>query len=434
MLFAFALALAGATARAAPESCADFRKKLPKGWLQGFAEVPEDWRAPTGRKIKIFYYGKKPPAGDLPTVFFNGGPGESSHASFDAFQATDQGRDLAMIYFDQRGTGCSTPYPVGQDVPTLKRLLLYGSRAIVLDAEAIRKKLFGTAQWRAFGQSYGGYIVHRYLEVAPDGLATALAHGAAIYQDDGEFTKLRLLAQKRSTARFFTAHPMAKAALVKARSQITPTTCFQDKWQKVCGPAILDYLVYFLAYESSWISLSSLMQNLATNIKVALPDFVTNNILTERSTSLLPASVIGLIEAPPESPDAKGRGSCEVALSRLAAKGEKAELWLLNECRYYTAVTSLAQPTNDALSQTTFDPDPFRLDAVLASLKARPKLKLYLYASKNDPLVPADAFVDEAKVLGKLVKFRYLKASGHEGFLTEPRVWKDLEATRKKRR
>ena len=55
-------------------------------------------------------------------------------------------------------------------------------------------------------------------------------------------------------------------------------------------------------------------------------------------------------------------------------------------------------------------------------------MKSYLDASKDDPIVPAGAFIGEAKALGNRLRFRYFKASGHDGFLTEPRVWKDLEA------
>lgn len=66
---------------------------------------------------------------------------------------------------------------------------------------------------------------------------------------------------------------------------------------------------------------------------------------------------------------------------------------------------------------------------MIRSLQANPALKFFLYASKDDPIVPAGAFVDEARQRGTLVQFRYLKDSAHDGFLTEPRVWKDLDAT-----
>lgn len=414
------------TARAEPLTCAQFRGALPKQWLQGFVDVPEDWAKPAGAKIKIFYYGRKQAdAAEVPIVFFNGGPGQDSHSSYDAFQGTNDGKTAPLIYIDQRGTGCSTPYPNGQDVASLTRMLKYGSRAIVQDAEAVRKKLFGAKTWRAFGQSYGGYIVHRYIEVAPAGLAAAFSHGAAIYQDDADFLRLRLLAQKKATDRYFAKYPADRAALALAKSQIKPTTCFQDRSMKICGLPILDVLVFVLAFDYQWPDLHLLIEGLATQQKVALPSLVKDLILTgTRSSTILPASVIDLMESPPEAPDARGRGTCDVAFGRLAAAGVKVEDWIFNECRYLNAIQSLSQPPPSNLAQVTFVPDPFNLKAVITST-----VPFYLYASKNDPLVPAGAFVDEAKALGKNVKFRYLKDSGHDGFLTEPRVWQDLADT-----
>lgn len=413
------------------EECAAFRKTLPKGVFQGFLEVPEVWANPGGPKIKIFYYGRKAAGREIPLVFFNGGPGQASHESFQAFEESPDGRALPMIFFDQRGNGCSSPYPTGNDVKTMTRLLNYGSRAIVLDAEALRKKIYGDkVTWRAFGQSYGGYIVHRYLEVAPGGLAAALAHGAAIYKDDGDFARLRILAQKRSADRYFAKYPQDVANLAKAKAQIGPKTCFQNKTMKVCGPAMLDSIVYVLAFENTWPDLHGLIEQLAVNSKAALPAYINSSVLTEpQGAGLLPTSIIATIEAPAEAAADRGKTSCEVAQGRLKAEGQKPETWAFNECRYFDAITSLATPSVDALTNTTYVPDPFSLEAVAKALKANPGLPFFLYASKNDPIVPIGAFVDEVKALGSLVKLRFLKDSGHDGFLTEPRVWRDLKAT-----
>src|SRR5438874_806029 len=63
------------------------------------------------------------------------------------------------------------------------RLTHYGSTGIVSDAEPIRKHLFKDAPWKIFGQSYGAYIVHRYVTQAPDSIISASAHGDAILPD-----------------------------------------------------------------------------------------------------------------------------------------------------------------------------------------------------------------------------------------------------------
>ena len=56
---------------------------------------------------------------------------------------------------------------------------------------------------------------------------------------------------------------------------------------------------------------------------------------------------------------------------------------------------------------------------------------VFCLASADDPIVPADAFTEEAAALKGLVQLRYLQNSGHDGFLTEPQIWQDLAATQR---
>ena len=164
----------------ANEECKDFQEQeIPKDWFQGTLTVPEDVSHPEGAKVNIFYYGNINPD-SIPTVFFNGGPGHSSHGS-EVFLAKyqrlfDLGKKVSVIFLDQRGTGCSSGYPRGRDDATLQRLRLYGTRGIVEDAEALRAKLWPGKPWIASGQSYGGYIVHRYVMLHPEGLRAAFSH------------------------------------------------------------------------------------------------------------------------------------------------------------------------------------------------------------------------------------------------------------------
>src|SRR6185437_2571077 len=100
------------------EECTNFlRFELfdQPGLTYDWITVPEDWDHPdSSPKIHVFYYRWKKLQADGredPIVFFNGGPSMSSHTSEETFQANPAAAELDLIYIDQRGTGCSDPYP-----------------------------------------------------------------------------------------------------------------------------------------------------------------------------------------------------------------------------------------------------------------------------------------------------------------------------------
>src|SRR5262245_43861112 len=101
------------------QECEEFRQALnqdaPGLWTQGWVTVPEAWSKPNSKQIRVFYYARliRDSQGQIakPTVFFNGGPGFDSHSSYDTIEPLEAPQSLSMIYIDQRGTGCSDPYP-----------------------------------------------------------------------------------------------------------------------------------------------------------------------------------------------------------------------------------------------------------------------------------------------------------------------------------
>jgi pimeloyl-ACP methyl ester carboxylesterase len=122
---------------------------------------------------------------DLPTlVFFQGGPGGA--APRPETRSGWLGKALEghrVLLLDQRGTGLSTPVtsetlPAEGDAAAQAAYLAhFRADAIVEDAEAIRRELLGDRPWRALGQSYGGFVLLRYLSAAPEGLEAALITG-----------------------------------------------------------------------------------------------------------------------------------------------------------------------------------------------------------------------------------------------------------------
>ncbi|MBC7742441.1 MAG: hypothetical protein H7061_09600, partial [Bdellovibrionaceae bacterium] len=50
----------------------------------------------------------------------------------------------------------------------------------------------------------------------------------------------------------------------------------------------------------------------------------------------------------------------------------------------------------------------------------------FLYSGRFDVFVPFETFVEEIRYLGDIIHYKNFESSGHEGFLSEPLVWKNL--------
>ncbi len=162
---------------------------------------------------------------DQPTlVFFQGGPG--GMAPRPETRSGWLGKALEghrVLLLDQRGTGLSTPVTPetlvaeGNAEAQAGYLSHFRADAIVADAEVIRRALLGDRPWRALGQSYGGFVILRYLSAAPEGLEAALVTGGIpsltrSVDDVYRATYPRVEAKNRA---FFERYPHA-AALARA--------------------------------------------------------------------------------------------------------------------------------------------------------------------------------------------------------------------------
>ena len=413
----------------ADTQCERFIRLLPRDVQSDYISVPEDWSNPNSRRIRVFYYfreghdfvGKK----HLPVVFFNGGPGSDSHSGFYSIEEEMNAQILPFVYIDQRGTGCSDPYPSGQDPETAKRVTLYGSRAIVQDAEEIRKSLFGIAsKWRAFGQSFGGRIVHRYIQIAPEGLASAHIHGSSLMKDPVEGMTLRLRSQRRVAENYFAAYPTDREILRRARQLVAPDRCYERDGIHACGPALLDGAVLMLGFRTNWRNLHQMLAKLLSDEgnldSAALKQFVDWLVLDVLAENGFAYSIIHALEISEGRTDPE---LCRLALERLQEQAETPQSWPLNECRLLMAVHSQWDPLVEQLGVT----DPLHLESVKHSLQNAPDLKMYLYSGRQDVFVPMESFAEELNELGARVNYRSFLESGHEGFYTEQAIWADLK-------
>ncbi|MDH4282700.1 MAG: alpha/beta hydrolase [Myxococcales bacterium] len=144
----------------------------------GRLKVPEN-PGNTGRVVEIaFMVVKAPRSIDQhgPVVFLNGGPGDNSLYYAEQLVTHAHIRDVVVdrdwIFFDQRGTGRSTPAlycePQGEwlkQVTTCRDTFIaqgvdlaqYNSVRIAGDMEALRSAL-GVRQWNLWGNSYGARL------------------------------------------------------------------------------------------------------------------------------------------------------------------------------------------------------------------------------------------------------------------------------------
>lgn len=104
------------------------------------------------------------PRSDEVLIAIHGGPGNSSDYMLSL--ETLQRDDLAIVTYDQRGTGRSSQPPKG-----------YGLLEYVEDLEAVRKAI-GSEQVHLLGHSWGGIVAMRYATVYPHRVRSIILMGS----------------------------------------------------------------------------------------------------------------------------------------------------------------------------------------------------------------------------------------------------------------
>ncbi|MDX1471987.1 MAG: alpha/beta fold hydrolase, partial [Flavobacteriaceae bacterium] len=145
----------------------------------GRLTVPENYNDPDGRMIEIAFMmvkAKKNTDPDHPVLFLNGGPGQTSLYFAETLVTNPLINNVVVdrdwVFFDQRGTGRSSPQLYCMDEKDnpfdLKKcrdnlikqgidLSQYNSANIARDMEELRKAL-GVNQWNLWGISYGSRL------------------------------------------------------------------------------------------------------------------------------------------------------------------------------------------------------------------------------------------------------------------------------------
>jgi pimeloyl-ACP methyl ester carboxylesterase len=426
--------------------CQAFIKSIQDSYTYGWISAPVNYDSPGAGSAKIFYYYKKTDHIKNPILFLNGGPGGSSHSSYSLFDKKmaelQIKNNFDFIFMDQRGTGCSTPtYPFGADIKTLETLKWSASLGIVKDAEILREFLFGPkTKWKIFGQSYGAYIVYRYLEKFPASISKAYAHGNAIGVTNFDGSYFRILSQQTVLEKYFKNYPDDRLRMNLLNLFLSDSTkCFANSLnQQMCGAENLSPFVYLLGFNTNWKFIHIYLRQIVPEKSVddlALKNYVSQNVSQNfyyRQTLPIDSTAdqmtffynfAGLYDWDSTPLDAI---KCEKIYARLKENKISTDQFLLNECMAPLQFKFKDQIA-DFLKLKIDLTNPQFTDSVTVNKNlSQYKIPLYSYSGELDCFVPKQFFTKQLKLFGSKVIYRNFENSGHEGFYTERQIYSDL--------
>jgi pimeloyl-ACP methyl ester carboxylesterase len=423
------------------EECTKFLQKLPAHYKRGFMSVPENWLQPNGRKIKVFYYTNWTP-GKIPAAYFYGGPLGVDHSTYTKFDKTQKFQrleaiskqlNIAFIYIDQRGTGCSDPVPQAADFESNRRASFYSTDHIVRDAEALRISLVGEkTRWKVVGQSWGGQIANRYVMDFPKSIISAHNYAGGFVSNFVEFMYHRMLKQQQVAVVFMQRYPASIGWFKKIKAAVQPDDCLEtSNKSKVCGHVLLDaYYDYFLGWPPDWpLLMQELPHVLTANGRLDLPriqkvvDYTFDFFF---SSKVFPVTAVWRQEANSVHPSSSVAYDCSVAYEVLRKQGIDRNQFLVDHCR--VVMTGYNRAVNQKLSQIS-PMVPVRkrqtLNDFINALRANPHLNYYVYSGGID-YYDTQTLTYQKISKERQVKYTHFPNEGHYGYYTEPKFWSDL--------
>ena len=350
-----------------------------------------------------------------PILVLNGGPGVSSHRMMAEMLSDKRLSNVPLVFIDQRGTGCSSPYPT-LDKETIAHSLHWGSSAIVHDAELLRKALFPNQKWRLFGHSYGGLIAYRYIELIPSSLSeiTIFAYSPTHEPIDWLYRQTRFITEQSQA--YLAKYPEDKKVLKRMRSEIESDTCLQMSQYEICGDAILDALGHHLAFYDYWPNVHYLLNDLAEAwetpreqqamlaiAKVAFAGFkVSGGGLVQNAISNYEI-VAGY--TPKQAYDKVNE--------RIIRDDIDTTTWLFNPIYY---MQHLTMGNRDAFFSQLLS-NPLSLAKIADNIIKHSDIRLNLFAAERDGLVPPSLFTDINLLVQKRRRFTILNDAGHNDLM-----------------
>lgn len=329
-----------------------------------------------------------------------------------------------MIFTDQRGTGCSSPYPKYSSDNNYK-YSYWTTIGIVHDAEMIRKRL-GLSQWNIFGQSYGGFIVQRYIEKYPQSILKAVSHGGLSLGNASELgmlMDLRYEFQMQVIKKFLDQYPLAKAMIetIVRKRLCAPKHLKID----VCGAKLVHALgakhQLIIKPKSGWSDLYDYLdQTVKYNITKPLhhPDpKVLNQPVAQDDDSISLFKAGRYITTFDTDNDL-------INFNRLRTLG----LRTLGSIEMLSLTEFFEQGNRDyrekkpefegylKFYQTKIQIDRVDLDVIKENLETHPNLKFFVFSAELDYLTPPIIVEKAVKEMGNNVQYTELLNKGHASF------------------
>jgi len=228
-----------------------------------FVDVPINYDDPSKGTTQIYAYFPHPFVSTRPTaVFFNGGPGFTSHIDEYRLGIGDAllQAQYNVVLFDQRGLGYSRPSTEEQYVSPAFQSVEWIAR----DADEIRKVL-GFGEWVVVGSSFGTVPATMYASIFPQNVKSVVLAATYIGRENDKKFKRNLWAhvQKRPS------YELLEKQVIE-RIELSITTFLDlfdrdlDEYLKLFGTANLD------GFFSGWLQTYDL-QNAETRTVTGRP-------------------------------------------------------------------------------------------------------------------------------------------------------------------
>ncbi|OFZ47613.1 MAG: hypothetical protein A2451_02565 [Bdellovibrionales bacterium RIFOXYC2_FULL_39_8] len=364
------------------------------GWIDShlFAEdkASTDAKGIENKTVKIFYLIRKANHQNAPyLIFFNGGPGIAFSEIFHAHNYKTFLPDINVVFMDQRGNGLSDK--PGSDLHELK---YYSAKYISYDAEMVRKKIVGDkAKWIVFGQSYGGVVARKYLELYPESILIALTHGSAKYSA----VNVAAYTEKNTSKRineYFEKYPNDLKLIESLKSNLRPSDYVSTIDYRLSGKSIIDLLYIFYA-----IYPDEKMHDLYNSID---SNNSTNSFLEKikpLAETLLKTGNLGSAIAYIDLCDGKTEKEITAeAIRELESKNFYYKEQLISKIRLsdnLETISDEARGLDKLLESNNFKSDSTNWEKIAANLKTY-HFQFHVYGSSNDALA-FDSVKDEEK-------------------------------------
>lgn len=394
------------------KECREFAASLPADFDYGLIQVPKDWSAPNGERLEVFYYGRFHVGDKTPVALVNGGPGGESWSMYKKLQGkTGVLSGMPFVFFDQRGNGCSSPYPSVSMDGAINAAGFYSSASIVRDMEAIRKAIYGErTRWKVFGQSFGSAVVHRYAMLAPEGLTVGYAQGFALMNDWRDYRRVFREYGIEFQRRYFERFPGDRDCLHRELDRIVARDCpdaSDDAARLACAGPYVDKLDASFRNPGDWPKTHAGLAAFCAAPPSSRPgaESAKEKRLDARDIAI---HTIVTQEYLPPGFDPADPFACQAALERLSGGHDWRDLAFFQGCsRNESALLELYRRNRPRTSSY------LSLAEFKESLQAHRDVRFRLYSGEIDPYSPPPYYEDEARELAGRISYQMIPGGGH---------------------